>query len=76
MSNLVHDIIIIGSGPAGAMLSESLIEEGKKVVVIDQGYSLNTEIKKNYSKVDSYHPKIIQKKFQYVNYNFKKKIKL
>ena len=76
MSNLVHDIIIIGSGPAGATLAESLIEEEKKVLVIDQGYNLNTKVKKNSLDNNGYHPKIIQKKFKYVNYNFKKKNKI
>ena len=76
MSDIIHDIIIIGSGPSGATLAESLIEEEKKVLVIDQGYNLNTEIKKNSLDKDSYHPKIIQKKFKYVNYNFKKKNKI
>ena len=76
MSDIIHDIIIIGSGPAGATLAESLIEEEKKVLVIDQGYNLNTRVKKNSFDNNIYHPKINQKKLKYVNYNFKKKNKI
>ncbi len=73
MNKLVHDIIIIGSGPSGAVLAESLIEEKKKVTIIDQGYNTNTQIKKKDLGKKTYHPKIIKKDFHYVNYNFKKK---
>jgi len=53
-----------------------LIEEKKKVTIIDQGYNTNTQIKKKDLGKKTYHPKIIKKDFHYVNYNFKKKNKI
>jgi hypothetical protein len=69
-------IIIIGSGPSGTTAAYSLIEEKKKVLMLDQGYTNNTQIRETINNNKIFHPKLLNKKYQHVVYNFLKKNKI
>ena len=72
---IYNDIIVVGSGPSGTNFSFSALEIGKKILMIDQGYT-NKE-KKNLNIQNKYfHPRLIDPKNSFINKNFKLKNKI
>ncbi len=69
-------IIVVGSGPSGSTVAYSLIEEKAKVLLLDQGYTKDTKIKDKKNNVNFFHPKLKNKDFDFVLYNFLKKNKI
>jgi hypothetical protein len=43
MTSHIYDFIVVGSGPAGVMCSQTLVEAGKNVLMIDAGTSTESE---------------------------------
>src|SRR5690348_5117583 len=43
MTGYLYDFIVVGSGPAGVMCAQTLIEAGKQVLMIDAGTDNNSE---------------------------------
>jgi choline dehydrogenase-like flavoprotein len=39
----IHDVCVIGSGPAGCTAAEELLSEGKKVIMLESGLDLQTD---------------------------------
>ncbi len=38
INQIIYDCIVVGSGPAGVMCAQTLVEAGKKVLLVDAGY--------------------------------------
>lgn len=51
-----YDVIIIGSGPAGALAAERLVKKGLDIAILDIG-----EVQKNYSIPDSTYSELFNK---------------
>jgi len=70
LDNQIFDVIIIGSGVAGINSAWPIVKAGKKVLMLDVGYTKFDQINNLDGKIDS-SPKVRAPEFSYVFRDFK-----